>query len=208
MAKKSLWILFAILAISIGLYPGIYFLIDRNFGLLSSKDPALLSNILWNAGFYAHILPGGLALLIGWIQFSKTFRQARLKWHRSIGKLYVISALTSALAAVYISFYSTGGTITFFGFFSLGCIWFGSTLMAYLSARKGDLASHEEYMIFSYAACFSAVTLRIWLPLLIMGYNDFIPAYKVVAWLCWVPNIMVAYLIIRGIQKHKRTALS
>lgn len=208
MGKKSLWALFALMAISIGLYPGIYFLIDRKFGLLSSKDPGLLSNILWNAGFYAHIVPGGLALLIGWIQFSKGLRQTRLNFHRSIGKLYVLSALISALAAIYISFYSTGGLITFLGFFSLGCIWFGSTLTAYLTVKRGDLVLHEKYMIYSYAACFSAVTLRIWLPLLIMWYHDFIPAYRVVAWLCWVPNIIVAYLIIRGIHKQRRPAVN
>lgn len=208
MAKKFLWVLFALMAISIGLYPGIYFILDREFGLLSSKDPQLLRNFFWNAGFYGHIIPGGLALLIGWIQFSKKFRQARMNLHRIIGKLYIVSALISASAAIYISFYSTGGRITFFGFFFLGCIWFGSTMMAYLSVRKGNLALHEKYMIYSYAACFSAVTLRIWLPLLIMWFNDFNPAYKVVSWLCWVPNIAVAYLIIRAIHKNKKTALN
>ena len=51
-------------------------------------------------------------------------------------------------------------------------------------------------MIYSYAACFAAVTLRIWLPLLIVSLGDFITAYRIVAWLCWVPNLMVAYFLV------------
>jgi hypothetical protein len=57
-------------------------------------------------------------------------------------------------------------------------------------------------MIYSYAACFAAVTLRLWLPLLVIGFGDFIKAYTVVAWLCWVPNILVAYLIVRKLRSE------
>jgi hypothetical protein len=53
-------------------------------------------------------------------------------------------------------------------------------------------------MIYSYAACFAAVTLRIWLPLLISITGDFFIAYPIVAWLCWVPNLIVANLIVKS----------
>jgi len=54
---------------------------------------------------------------------------------------------------------------------------------------------HEKYMIFSFAACFASVTLRIWLPILTGLTGEFNSAYRIVAWLCWVPNILVAYFI-------------
>ena len=54
-------------------------------------------------------------------------------------------------------------------------------------------------MIYSYAACFAGAALRIWLPILIAFFGDFIVAYKIVAWLCWVPNLVVANIIIRRI---------
>ena len=54
-------------------------------------------------------------------------------------------------------------------------------------------------MIYSYAACFAAVTLRLWLPLLVFLFGDFIKAYVLVSWLCWVPNIIVAYFIQRSV---------
>ena len=86
MAKKALWILFAVLSTMIGFYPAIYFIQDRKFGLLSSKSDELLTNIWWNAGFYTHIIFGGLALLIGWMQFSPKIRNKHLALHRRIGR--------------------------------------------------------------------------------------------------------------------------
>lgn len=83
------------------------------------------------------------------------------------------------------------------GFVSLGVIWFSTTLWAYLLIRKRRIDQHQKMMIYSYAACFAAVTLRLWLPILIPIFGDFIIAYKIVAWLCWVPNMAVAYLITR-----------
>ncbi len=191
--NRVAWVVLVILAIAVGLYPSLYLFIDREFGLLASKSESLLSNIVWNNGFYGHILFGGLALLIGWIQFSKKLRNANLKRHRNIGKVYVISAIVSGICGTYIGFYATGGLISSIGFISLGLIWLYTTIKAYFAVRKGDLQLHQGLMIYSYAACFAAVTLRIWLPLLSLAFGDFIIAYRVVAWLCWVPNIIFAY---------------
>ncbi len=196
MLKKSLWLLFALLCIVIGLYPALYFIIDREFGLLSSKSDTLLANVAWNAGFYTHIILGGLALLIGWIQFSSKFRRRYVQMHRQVGKLYIVSVLLSALAGFYIAFSATGGWVTALGFMSLAVIWFFSTFMAYAHIRQRRIAAHQKMMVYSYAACFAAVTLRIWLPLLIALTGEFEPAYKIVGWLSWVPNILVAKLLV------------
>jgi len=199
MVKKGLWTLFATFALLIGLYPTIYFLIDRRFGLLSSKSVALLGNICWNLGFYTHIILGGIALFIGWTQFSPKMRNKRMALHRKLGKVYVIAVLLSALAGIYIGFFATGGWIASAGFICLGIIWFYTTLKAYLHIKNGEITAHQKMMVYSYAACFAAVTLRIWLPILTIIYGDFSKAYLLVAWLCWIPNLFVAYLINRKI---------
>jgi hypothetical protein len=67
--------------------------------------------------------------------------------------------------------------------------------MAYLHIRNNKIKEHKIMMIYSYSACFAAVTLRIWLPILTMIFDDFEKAYVIVAWLCWVPNILVAKVI-------------
>ncbi|MEX0363258.1 MAG: DUF2306 domain-containing protein [Allomuricauda sp.] len=195
--NKIAWVVFAFLAIGVGFYPVLYWVTSEPFGLLLGKAPALLENQLWNIGFYGHITFGGIALLTGWSQFSKKLRTRKLKLHRNLGKIYVISALISGVCAVYIGFHATGGWVASLGFIGLGLVWLYTTLKAYLAIRAKDLGLHQGMMIYSYAACFAAVTLRIWLPLLTMAFGEFLIAYKIVAWLCWVPNMFLAYFWVR-----------
>jgi len=195
--KKTSGIVLGILATLVGLYPMIYFLIDRKFGLLSSKSSELLSNNVWNIAFYGHIIFGGFSLLIGWLQFSRKLRVKNIKLHRTVGKIYILSVLISGICGLFIALYATGGIISGFGFFILGLIWLATTILGFKTIKKGNVELHEKYMIFSYAACFAAVTLRIWLPILISVIGEFIIAYRIVAWLCWIPNMIVAYVIVR-----------
>lgn len=203
MTRKVLWVLFVVLVLGIGFYPAIYFLKDRNFGLLSSKSHELLSSTYWNIAFYTHIIFGGIALLTGWSQFSIKLRTRNLTLHRQLGKVYVIVVMLSSIAGINIAFFATGGWIPTLGFICLGLIWFSTTLFAYTTIRKKQIEEHRKLMVYSYATCFAAVTLRIWLPLLIMILGNFITAYSIVAWLCWVPNMFVAYFITRRLATQK-----
>lgn len=195
--NKVAWFVFAFLAIGVGLYPLLYFFLDRKFGLLASKSEALLTDTFWNIGFYGHILLGGVALLIGWVQFSKKIRSRNLKLHQNLGRVYVIAALISGVCGIFIALNATGGLVTTIGFMGLGLVWVYTTSKAYLAIKKGDIPLHQGMMIYSYAACFAAVTLRIWLPLLTIFFGDFESAYRIVAWLCWVPNMIFAYFWVR-----------
>lgn len=196
--KSKLWFsLFALSAIFFGLYPILYFIIDRHFGLLQTKDVLVLQNLFWNIGFYTHIVFGGSALLIGWTQFFEQWRKVKPNVHRQIGKLYIVFVLLSSVSGIFIGFFATGGFVAAVGFICLGIVWLFSTILAYQYIRKGSYEIHKKLMTYSYASCFAAVTLRIWLPLLTLVFDDFFIAYKIVAWLCWTPNILVAYLINR-----------
>ena len=203
-SKKLTYDLLAISCIAIGLYPAIYFIIDRKFGLLKSKSELLLSDPLWNTMFYTHIILGGIALLIGWIQFNKKFRNKNLELHKKIGKIYVVCSLISGLAGFYIAFHATGGLSPKLGFLSMATFWLFSTFFAFTAIKKGHVIKHQKLMIYSYAACFSAVTLRIWLPILTATLGEFLTAYRIVAWLSWIPNIIVAYFIIKYQFKNQQ----
>lgn len=194
--KKSTWWLFVSCCILIGVYPSLYAFIDRKFGLLSTKTEYLLSDTLWNFSFYNHIIFGGLALLIGWLQFHQKLRQQNISLHRKVGFIYLLSVLISGISSLYIALYATGGIISIMGFFSLGLIWLYTSLKGLLAIRKGAVNQHQKYLIYSYAACFAAVTLRIWLPILSGITGDFISAYRIVSWLCWVPNLLLAYFLV------------
>lgn len=200
MIKKLSFLLLASLATLVGLYPVIYFIIDRRFGLLGSKSEALLANTVWNAAFYSHILTGGLALLIGWTQFVPKWRSRYPGLHRQTGKLYVFLVLVSGSTSLYIALFATGGLVPAVGFICMGAVWLFTTLKGYAAVRNRNIAGHQKMMLYSYATCLAAVTLRIYLPLFIAVFNDFTKAYAVVAWLSWVPNLFVAHALLRYLQ--------
>jgi uncharacterized membrane protein len=201
MIKKILWLCMTFLAILISLYAIVYLVMGLRFGIEEMKSDALLSNTFYRIGFYTHIIFAAIALLVGWVQFSSKIRNRNLRLHRVIGKFYIITALLGSMGGIYIGFSSTGGLVPATGFVSLGLVWFYSTLRGYLTIVDRKIEHHQRFMIYSYACCFAGVTLRAYLPFLIMYFGDFISAYKVVAWLCWVPNLVVVSLIIRLIER-------
>jgi len=205
MKRKTLaWILFALLAISVGAYPLVYYLVDMHGkGLWVSKTAELLESTAWHTAFYIHITFGGIALLTGWTQFSQKLRDRYLNTHRTIGKIYVGSVFLSSIAGFYIALFASGGITSELGFGGLAIAWFFTVLMAYTRILKRDIKQHENWMIRNYALTFAAVTLRIYLPLSTqLMHWDFITSYRVISWLCWVPNLIVAEMII---NKRSRT---
>ncbi len=196
-ANQFAWVAFGLLAIAIGFYPLVYLFAGPEVGLLASKSETLLADKAWQTAFYGHISFGGLALLTGWTQFSRTLRRNYLSWHRRLGLVYLVSVLFSGSCGVYLSFFATGGWVSGTGFFLLGLAWIFFTLRAYAAVQKRDFSGHGTWMVYSYAACFAAVTLRLWMPLLVLIFGAFLPAYRLVAWLCWVPNLIFAFFWVR-----------
>jgi len=193
----------SVFAIFIGLYPLRFIGLSYDDGLLGSKPAALLDSTLYLTGFYTHIFLGGLALLSGFTQFYPKLRRKRLNLHRNLGKIYLISVLLSGTAGLGIAYFATGGWIPAIGFAALAVLWLYTTANAYVTIKNKQIQEHQKWMIRSYALCFAAVSLRIYLPLFIGGFGmEFIDAYKIIAWLCWVPNILIAeFLIVRKLPK-------
>ena len=50
----------------------------------------------------------------------------------------------------------------------------------------------------SFALTFAAVMLRIYIPVALVTGIGFEAAYPAIAWLCWVPNLLVAQLLVRS----------
>jgi uncharacterized membrane protein len=194
---KKVWYIVAFLAITIGLYPVLFTLVDMTRqGLLAGKGD-LLDSSIYMLLFYMHITGGGIALLTGWSQFSQSLRNKRKQLHRTVGKIYLISILfVGGPGGILIAYQADGGLVGKVGFALLGIFWWIFSAQAYLKIRQGNIQEHKLWMIRSYALTFAAVTLRIWLPLLGIGFS-FEEAYPLIAWLCWVPNMMFAELIIR-----------
>ncbi|MCA6075196.1 DUF2306 domain-containing protein [Fulvivirga sedimenti] len=199
--------LMAFFGITIGLYPFMYLIVDMNQGLLAAKPPEIRDTGWWQTTFYTHIIFGGVSLLIGWVQFSGKLRRKYLRWHRILGFIYLIAVLSSGMASVILAVFAEGGLTGKLGFGILGILWLVTTVVAFKNILNSRPFQHGNWMIRSYALTFAAVMLRLWMPFFgIVLHLDFPVAYPIIAWLCWVPNIVVAELLVARRNKLVRFA--
>jgi uncharacterized membrane protein len=149
-----------------------------------------------------HVLGSGVALLIGGFQFLPRLRARRIQLHRWLGRAYLIAVLIGGVGGIVMAGRADGGLGGQFGFFLLGVVWLVSGWQAYAAIRRGDIQAHRVWMIRNFALTFAAVTLRIYLgasqAVFGLSFAEFYPA---VAWLCWVPNLIVAEWLIVAMPK-------
>ena len=202
--RISGWLLMMLLASAIALLSLRYFILRPEVaagGPLGDKFAAHFPV------FLTHVAGGILALLLGPWQFWGGLRNRYLSLHRWLGRLYLLAILFGGVAGLYLAVMAFGGLPAQFGFSSLDVLWLATATMAYLRVRQGDLDAHREWMIRNYALTFAAVTLRLWIPLLLSTGLAFEMAYPIIAWLCWVPNLLAAELYI-GSARRKRAPLT
>ena len=158
--------------------------------------------------FYIHITFAGLALILGPFQFVTWIREHHKRVHRFIGRVYLIAAVVGSAAALIMSTVSSVGISGFFGFGCLAILWGLFTIHGFRAIRRHDVASHRAWMMRSFAIAYAAVTLRLWLGLLIGVQIPFLPphfdfgsvfanAYAPLPYLSWIPNLIVAELLLR-----------
>ena len=145
------------------------------------------------AAFYLHVFASVFALALGPFQFSAGLRARRPVLHRWCGRLYLgLGVLVGGMAGLYLAMYAFGGLVGRLGFACLALAWLYTGLRAFLAIRARDIAAHRRWMVRNFALTFAAVTLRLWLPAAVISGAPFAPAYAVIAWLCWVPNLVLA----------------
>jgi len=149
-------------------------------------------------GIYVHVFASAVALVLGPLQFSSKLRTARPGLHRWSGRLYLgVGVVLGGLAGLFMAFQAAGGPVSRLGFACLALAWLFTGFRAYRAIRAGNVASHRRWMVRNFALAFAAVTLRLWLPASLASGLPFEVAYPVVAWLCWVPNLLAAELLLR-----------
>lgn len=154
-------------------------------------------------GIKTHIFASALALLLGPLQFSARLRSKLPQLHRWSGRVYLSVAVTvGGAAGLYMSQYASGGPLARLGFAGLACAWLFTGAMAFVAARSRDFAAHRRWMIRNFALTFAAVTLRLYLPPVFLLGLPFAASYAWIAWLCWVPNLLVAEWLARPAALH------
>jgi uncharacterized membrane protein len=153
----------------------------------------------WRVAFFMHVYASMWALLAGFTQFSSTLQDFYPRVHRALGYVYVTNVLLiTGPAALVMSVYANGGPTSKIAFGLLAIGWITFTALALIKAKNGDFVAHRNFMIRSYALTLSALTLRAW-KWSITNTVELPPmdVYRMVAWLGWVPNILIAELLIR-----------
>jgi uncharacterized membrane protein len=154
-----------------------------------------------------HILGAMLAILIGPFQFLPGIRKGRwLKVHRWLGRTYMLGILFGGLGGLYMAQFAYGGIISRLGFGTLAILWLYTAYRAYRHIRNKEIEQHRQWIIRNYALTFAGVMLRIYVPLSGAAGIDFLTAYVAIAWMCWVPNLLVAEWIIRRtlpVRRHE-----
>ncbi|MEF9979046.1 MAG: DUF2306 domain-containing protein [Thermomonas sp.] len=155
-----------------------------------------LNFVIHPIGIYTHVFASLIALSLAPFQFSRRLRNARPRVHRAMGRTYLsVGVVVGGLAGLYMSIFAFGGVIAKLGFACLAVGWLYTGLRAYQAIRRGAVAEHRTWMIRNVSLTLAAVTLRIYLPSSMLAAIPFDVAYPVIAWLCWVPNLIVAELL-------------
>jgi len=150
------------------------------------------------AGTYAHVFASAVALALGPFQLSQKLRTARAGLHRWSGRLYLgVGVVVGGLAGLFMAVHAFGGLTARLGFACPALAWLYTGLRAYRAIRARYVASHRRWMVRNFAPALAAVTLRPWLPASVASGIPFEAAYPVIAWLCWVPNLLAAELLLR-----------
>ena len=188
------WGVATVLSVAIGAYA--VAVVASNFALVAGEvaDNSFPTPL----GLRVHIAASGLALLIGPFQFLRALRNRAPRVHRWMGRTYVLSCLIGGLAGGAIALFSSSGLVAGFGFFGLAVCWLFCTVRAYLAVRAHDYVNHQRWMIRSFALTFAAVMLRFYIPLALALGISWEASYPVIAWICWVPNLVVAQFLVRS----------
>ncbi len=104
-----------------------------------------------------HTLGGVIALLAGPLQFSSHLRQRHLKFHRVLGRIYLISVFIGALTGIALA----AGRPGLPGTSMQAAAWIVCTTAAFITARNRQIVQHRQWMVRSYAVTFTFVSSRV-----------------------------------------------
>ncbi|MFD6950838.1 MULTISPECIES: DUF2306 domain-containing protein [unclassified Nocardiopsis] len=156
-----------------------------------------------------HVAASILALVTAPLQLFPALRRGRA--HRVIGRIHLFAGVfPRALSGLVVGVMSTYGFAAQAGFSLLAVLWFSVGVAGYRAVRRGRHADHREWMLRLFALTMAGVMLRLLVVLLVPALTPLVgPAhggdgeavfrgvYQGIAWLCWVPNLLVAEWYLR-----------
>jgi uncharacterized membrane protein len=126
--------------------------------LFGYRNPRFDDNQFW---FVTHILGATCSLFLGPLQFWKSFRTKYLKFHRLLGKIYIIGTLIAAVSAFRLAlvFDCVGCR---FSLIPLSLLLFTTTALAWYTIKQRNIMAHKQFMVRSYTCALAFVFVRLY----------------------------------------------
>ena len=188
------WVIMTLACVTITVIVSRYLTFDPEVYFPQQLEPYLQHEFALGV----HVLSGILALLIGPLQFVRRLRRRFVPVHRFMGATYVASATALGVTGLILAPTAYTGLVASAGFTVLDLLMLFTTWTAVRMILAGRYGEHRRWMIRSFSLIMAGVMLRVWTPiydgLAAVGFVDFSfeTAYAAIAWLCWVPNLVLA----------------
>jgi uncharacterized membrane protein len=188
------WVIMTLACVTITVIVSRYLTFDPEVYFPQQLEPYLQHEFALGV----HVLSGMLALLIGPFQFVRRLRRRFVPVHRFMGATYVASATALGVTGLILAPTAYTGLVASAGFTVLDLLMLFTTWTAVRMIMAGRYGEHRRWMIRSFSLIMAGVMLRVWMPihggLAAAGIVAFSSetAYAAVAWLCWVPNLLLA----------------
>lgn len=175
-------------------------------GFLSHKTghKRQLNLPLWLNVMYIHIAFACMAMASGLLNFSKRIFEKSRKFHRINGYIYVVSVLIVVVTSGYMAPYATGGKIASMAFNAINIIWPFITIRALILIKKKRIIQHRNWMIRSYAFCFTNLLIHLITFLCHQGFGFvYATSYTIGVYGSIVLLLVIPGIIIRMIGPSK-----
>lgn len=142
-------------------------------------------------------------LMLGPLQLMKTIRRKNIQAHRVVGYIYYLMIYPASAGAFWLSFYAFSGIAATVGFALLAALWVATGFIAFVAVKEKRIQDHKEWMLRNYAMTFAAVSQRAMLIINIVtsGGRPSETGYAVIAWACWIVNLIVMEVWIRCVER-------
>tara|TARA_R110000868_G_scaffold58183_5_gene179822 strand:+ start:27697 stop:28368 length:672 start_codon:yes stop_codon:yes gene_type:complete len=187
--QKASYSTLVFLCLAVALYAALYYL---PASWVEVEGMRLLTNGFGPKLLALHAGAATLAIVLGPFQFLPGLRRRRPRVHHLIGRLYVTGCFLGGISGLGLAIGTTSGPLVTIGFGSMAIAWMYTTFRGIRAAIAGQYETHRRWMVRSFAVTLAAVSLRIFLPLMLISGVDSTLAYLVICYACWIPNLVLA----------------
>ncbi|MEF2965618.1 DUF2306 domain-containing protein [Paenibacillus sp. M1] len=161
---------------------------------------------VWLNVMYIHVAFACIATAAGLLNFSRRIFEKNRTFHRINGYVYMVSVLLVVMTSGYMAPYATGGKITGIGFNALNIIWLLITVTALVQIKKKRIIRHRNWMIRSYAFCFTNLLIHLITALVHRGFGfDYATGYTVGVYGSIILLLTIPSFIIGALGTNKRS---